>query len=178
MSTMCVDIRRVDDDYVCIYRAEHNHFDWSEHLGQSSWDDIDPGDSDGKFDYNYFLIAKDINAGDIERLIYSSRDKKRSYEILDDIQKRRNGALFYYPRCHDYRLIRVPIYKYTPFSVRLSNGEIYKGHRQKVNKLQDEYKLYCPVKANKKYRIYGTYLNKRKKNDKGCYWTCPKTLKK
>ena len=175
MSTMCIDVRRVNDDYVCIYQAEHDHFSFSTHLAQSSWNEKSIEDDKGDYYYNYFIVAKDEHYKNIEVILYSSCDKKHTYEILNGCLRRDERALFYYEYCHDYRIIRVPIYKYIPYTAKLSSG-VWHGHRQKINKLGDEFKLYCPKDLNKKYRVYGTYGD-RKKNGNGCHWRCPRAIK-
>lgn len=175
MSTMCIDIRRVNDDYVCIYQAEHNHFSWPTHLPQSSWNGVDPKDEDNNYFYNYFLVAKNYYYGDIEMILYSSRDRNHTYKILKECKKGKKSALFYFDTCHDYRVIRVPIYRYVPFRVKLEDGNVYNGRRQVINKLKDEYRLYCPKDLNKKYKVYGTFGD-RKKNGKERYWTSPRKL--
>ena len=176
MSTMCIDIRRVNDDYVCIYQAEHDHFSFPTHLSQSSWNDIDEDDNDMKFYYNYFIVAKDTHYENIEVILYSSCDKNHTYKLLEECQKRDKDALFFFENCYDYRVIRVPIYKYIPYTAKLNSG-VWHWHRRKINKLCDEFKLYCPKDLNKKYRVYGTY-DERKKNGNGCHWRCPRTLKR
>ena len=177
MSTICIDVKRVDDNYVCIYQAEHNHFAWSTHLPQSSWNNIIEDDADNNYRYNYFIVAKNSECGDIEEIIYSSFDKTHTYDILKGCQDKNSDALYYDERYHDYRIIRVAIYRFIPYSIKLEDGKIHRGYALKVNKLKDEYKLYCPKDLNKKYRVYGTY-GERKKNGKGCYWQSPRTLRR
>ena len=177
MSTMCIDTRRVDDDYVCIYKAKHDHFAFPTHLAQSSWNEISSGDDNWDYYYNYFIVAKAEYYDGVEVILYSSCDKKHTYELLEGCQKKDKDALFYFENCYDYRVIRVPIYKYIPYNLTSRDGEVYHGHRQKLHILGDEFKLYCPKDLNKKYKVYGTF-GERKKNGKGCYWKGPRTLKR
>lgn len=147
-------------------------FQYEYHIPASSWtkdkEEWEEEEKDGFF-YDYIIVGKDTYAGNIERIIFSSTNKKHAYETLTGCID--GTGIYYYKSMKDYRLIRIPMYKYVGVNY---NHKRY--HRQEINILHDSVLLYCPVTDNKIHRVYGTYSSKCKKNG-GRYWTAPRTIK-
>ncbi len=182
MATTCFDIRRVDDKHVCIYKAGHNAFQYSYHIASSSYsktdEEWDEEEKDGFF-YDYIIVGKDSFCGNIERIIFSCINGQHAKETLEGCLD--GTGIYYDSHIYDYRLIKLPMYKYVNVTFKHKRfyticNKRYRYRRQETNILHDKFLLYCPVEENKKYKIYGTFLNKRKKHG-GCYWTAPRKIK-
>ena len=179
MSTMCFDIRRVDDDYVCIYRAGHNAFQYSYHIPESSYNNLLEEDNTKYYRYHYVIVGKDQSDGGIERIIFSTCDKKHAHDVLKEYKD--ENSWMHHADITDYRLIRFPIYKYKYFikdhkRYTMFGDTKYYFHSQTSNILHDSVKLYCPVDLNRKHKVYWEYSDRRKPKG-GCYGHGPRRIK-
>ena len=83
MSTICFDIKRVDENYVCIQHCNINYFEYEYHLSLSFWNKTDGRKkhwwlTDKKYRYIWLLVGKDHNG--IERIFYACNDKDHPYQ--------------------------------------------------------------------------------------------------
>lgn len=179
MSTMCFDIRRVDDDHVCIYRAGHNAFGYAYHLPESSWNNLLDEDNTKYYRYQYIIVGKDMGYGGIERIMFSTCDRNHAYDVLSEYEK--GTGYLHHENVTEYRLIRFPIYRNVYFTkdhkrYTMFGDKKFYFHRQESNILHDSVKLYCPVGLNRKHRVYWEYSDRRKPKG-GCYGHGPRRIK-
>lgn len=147
MSTICFDIKRVDDDYVCIQHCNTNYFEYEYHLplsfyprkrkGKDHWWIIDK-----KYRYVWILVGKDMVTG-IETIFWACNDKVWLNHILKIFKSE-------WASCYAYiRIVKLPFESKEKF--------MYKGKehtRFVTSDLKDKFKLYCPVALNKQYHVY------------------------
>ena len=78
MSTICFDIKRVDDNYVCIQHCNTNAFEYEYHLPLSFYPRKRKGEehwwlTDNKYRYVWVVVEKEESG--IERLVWACNDK-------------------------------------------------------------------------------------------------------
>lgn len=155
MSTICFDIKRVDDNYVSITHCESNKFEYSHHLPFSYWGtvtDYDTYPEDSQYRYVWVLVGKHKEYGGIEVIRWVTDSYKHMLEVLHERQDKTSDD--YDPNISDYRIIKLPWDKKETVFVEALKRYF---ERYSENDLQDQFKLYCPKKLNEKYRVYGTY---------------------
>ena len=149
MSTICFDIKRVDENYVCIQHCNTNYFEYEYHLPLSFWNKTDGRKkhwwlTDKKYRYVWLLVGKDQNG--IERIFYACNDK-----VWTNKAKREYEAGRYFGDYADIRFIKLPFERITGYGC-FSDGT--KFPRYETNDMQDQFKLWCPVDLNEKHHTY------------------------
>lgn len=143
MSTMCFDIKRVDDNYVCIQHCNSNVFEYEYHLPLSFYPRQRRGKNnwwleDKKYRYVWVVVEKQDTG--IEKPIWTCNDKIWL-----------NSTVKLYFRDKNIRIIKLPFESITD-GVELSDGTKIPSY--KTTDLKDKFKLYCPVDLNEKYHVY------------------------
>lgn len=142
MSTICFDIKRVDDDYVCIQHCDFNEFDYEYHLPLSFY----PREIKGKENwwltdkyYMYVWIALEKSESGIEKIVWACNDKRWF-----------NSSIKMFFNDKEIRVIKLP-FRHVIKRVTINDTVI---PIYETTNLKDRFKIYCPVALNEKYHIY------------------------
>ena len=149
MATICFDIKRVDENYVCIQHCNTNYFEYEYHLPLSFWGRTNGRKkhwwlSDKKYRYVWLLVGKDQSG--IERIFYACNDKVWTNKVKRDHEM---GSCF--EDYKDIRFIKLP-FEYISGYGCLPDGTKFPHY--KTNDMQDQFKLWCPIEANEKHHVY------------------------
>lgn len=144
MSTICFDIKRVDDDYVCIQHCGMNEFTYQYHLPLSFYPRERKGKEhwwleDKKYRYVWIAIKKEKETG-IERPVWACNDKIWF-----------NSAVKEFFKDDEIRVLKLP------FDEKVSTGNKNFPYRYETTDLKNRFKLYCPVDLNEKHHIYADH---------------------
>lgn len=152
MATICFDIKRVDENYVCIQHCNMNHFEYQYHLPFSFYPREINGKehwwlNDNKYRYVWIVIGKDSEAEDIEKIIWACNDKRWLNNSLKYFTKNYDHPNSF-TKCKDIKIIKLP------FEEKVKTDNINFPYRYISTDMQDKFKLYCPMNLNEKYHIY------------------------
>lgn len=154
MSTICFDIKRVDDDYVCIQHCDLNEFNYQYHLPLSFY----PRKINGKEHwwltdkyYKYVWIALEKLESGIEEIVWACNDKRWF-----------NSAIKVFFKDKEIRVIKLP---FNHVIKRVTIDDIVVPVYETTN-LKDRFKIYCPVSLNEKYHIYTDHYEEDKSIEK------------
>ena len=134
MSTICFDIKRKDENYLCIQHAELNKFEYSTHLPFFFWAKSENNwyDETETERFVYLLVGKDEKYNGIERILFACNDKNDCDNKITEIEN-----------CYDLREIKLPLWKISHKYVPELNREITFSNE---NDMMDRILLYCPEK--------------------------------
>jgi hypothetical protein len=147
MSTICFDIKRVDDDYVCIHHCDTNTFGYEYHLPLSFYPRKRKGEDhwwlvDKKYRYVWIVVGRD-NITNIDRIFWACNDKIWLNNTIRSFKE--DWKRFY----TNIRIIKLP------FQIKEKYEYDHKEYTRFVTSdLKDRFKIYCPVALNEKYHIY------------------------
>lgn len=154
MSTICFDIKRVDDNYVCINRCNIDTFEYEYHLPLSFYPRKRKGRdhwwlTDKKYRYVWLLVGKDETG--IERIFYACNDKVWLNSSLKEYTKENRSTLV--REFKDIRIVKLP-FEQVDKVVEINKNfvPIYK-----TNNLKNKFKLWCPLDLNEKHHIYADH---------------------
>lgn len=139
MSTICFDIKRVDDDYVCIQHCELNKFDYECHLGFSFFPRKEKSWLEDKY-YKYVWVVIEKADSGIEEIVWACNDKRWLNRTI---------KLFF--KNKDIRIIKLPFHH---VKERVTLQEDTTIPIYETTNLKDKFKLYCPVELNEKHHVY------------------------
>ena len=141
MSTICFDIKRCDENNVCIQHADLNFFEYEKHL-PFSFKSYDDSRNDYVQDENvvciYVLVGEDKDYEGIETLLFSSNSLSNCI-----LCKKR----YQHERYKNLKILELPLWK-------------KEGLRYIQNDMKDQIKIYCPEKLNEKYHVYASEYKK------------------
>ena len=141
MSTVCFDIKRVDDNYVCIQHCNTDTFQYQYHLPLSFYPRKRKEEdrwwlTDKKYRYIWIVIEKEDSG--IEKPVWACNDKIWLNRSIKEFFKDKN-----------IRIIKLP------FEIKDKYTYDNKDYvRFVTNDLSDNFKLYCPIDLNEKYHTY------------------------
>lgn len=179
MSTICFDIRRADDQHVCIKYGDLNHFDLPKHLPFAYWNQDKPYPERRGKRYVYAVVVRDLDYDGIERILFATNSKMALTNFLREYTHPIRGFLsfalkrprylmgwFRYGRARCLknrrkyrhpRVLKLPLWDIKKEKFNFPDGRSFYGTTSKPHDMGDEFKLYCPVDLNKKHKVYGTY---------------------
>ena len=149
MSTICFDIKRCDENHLCIQKGDLNAFEYQEHLPFSFKPYEDP--------------KNDYVEDETYRCVYILIGKNNDYEGAEEILFATNslGCCIYQKR------LKSKIEKWTDLRVQEVPLWIKNGALWAENDLKNQITLYCPEKINEKYHIYASGYKKISEDSEG-----------
>ena len=175
MATICFDIKRVDDNYVCIQHCNTNVFEYNYHLPLSFY----PRERNGKncwwlkdkyYRYVWIVVEKDKSG--IERIAWACNDK---------VWLNKSIKQFFSDK--EIRVIKLP-FEHVLFTRQMSDGT--KIPIYETTDLGGTFKIWCPIDLNEKYHIYAdgyeeveptvTYADGFEFRERNFKWIPPKML--
>lgn len=143
MSTICFDIKRVNKNYVCIQHCDIDHFEYEYHLPFSHRETKEEKTED--FRYVYILVGRDDD--NVDKIFYACNNKKWFDKVKEQCDKKEAWT--------DYHLIREMKLPYQKMIGKryLENLNLWVRDFD-INDMQDNFKLWCPIKKNEKLHIY------------------------
>lgn len=146
MATICFDIKRVDDEYVCIQHCDLNKFEYEYHLGFSFYPRTRKHKNhwwleDKKYRYVWIVVEKDKDTG-IERIVWACNDKVWLNHTIRSMFADRS-----------IRIVKLPFNR-IKHRVSLFNNM---AAIWETNDMKDKFQLYCPADLNEKHHIYSDH---------------------
>ena len=147
MSTICFDIKRVDENYVCIQHCNTNKFEYEYHIPFSFYPRQRKGKdhwwlADKYYRYVWLLVGKDETG--IEQIFWACNDKLWTNHAIREYNFR---------QFTDIRVVKLP-FERVEHIAKIGGEEI---PIYITTDLGSAFKLWCPVELNEKHHVYADH---------------------